>query len=321
VIVLQAGVPKSGNLWLYKIIQSAMEEVGHGHRSFITGHPIHAVARTWPLSYPEQADVDVLDFEHGRAFFRISSRFRQPVGDLDGYLARASHVWTHSEVQDADLPLLLRFDRIVYLLRDPRDVALSMARFAFTPYIRRHFPHGSPSPEAYLARHLAKLTKSWVRHVASYLLLAPRLRLHAVFYERLLADFDAEFDRLSGRLGWHLDRPARARIARAVQFAEMKKGRPDHLQAGRSGGWRTELDADQVAAVARIAAPMLELLGYPIDEQQAPDRLPALPESVPLDRLRAAADAARYTVTERLRDRAGQARSRLRRVLSLRATG
>ena len=42
---------------------------------------------------------------------------------------------------------------------------------------------------------------------------------------------------------------------------------------------------------------------------------------LPPARLRAATAAARYTATERLLDRAGQARSRLRRVLARRATG
>ncbi|NJM16702.1 MAG: sulfotransferase domain-containing protein, partial [Bacteroidales bacterium] len=34
-----------------------------------------------------------------------------------------------------------KFDKIVYIVRDPRDVALSMARFQFTPYMQTYYPH------------------------------------------------------------------------------------------------------------------------------------------------------------------------------------
>ena len=314
-IVLQAGVPKSGNLWLYQILESVWAEAGLPRRRFITGHPIYEQARSWPLSYPEQASVDVLDFERGRAFCRISSRFREEVGDLAGYCARASHVWTHSEVTDADLPQLGRFDRIVYILRDPRDVAISMARFAFTPYMRAHYPHHSRSPEAYLERHLTKLTKHWVQHVGGWLRQQGRLRLGFVCYERLLADLPGELARLLAFLGLELDAAARQRVQAAVSFAAMRASRPNHLRTGRSGGWRASLSAAQAREVEAIAAPLLRLLGYPLDAA-GPAGLPLVPAQLDPQALAAATALARYTATERWRNRAGQARGQLRHALT-----
>ncbi len=312
-IVLQAGVPKSGNLWLYQILESAWAEAGLERRRFITGHRVYEEAKGWPLSYPEQASVDVLDFERGRAFCRISSRFREEVGDVPGYCARASHVWTHSAITGADLPQLGRFDRIVYILRDPRDVAISMARFAFTPYMVEHYPHRSRSPEEYLERHLTKLAKYWVQHVASWLRQRGHLVLRFVCYERLLADLPGELDGLLGFLQLELDAAARQRVQAAVAFEAMRATRPNHLRAGRSGGWRETLSAAQAAEVAAVAAPMLELLGYPVDGASAAT-LPAVPEQVEPGALVAATAGAHYTAHERWRDRVGQLRHVLARL-------
>ena len=313
--VLQAGVPKSGNLWLYQILESVWAEAGLERRRFITGHPIYQQARSWPLSYPEQASVDVLDFERGRAFCRISSRFREEVRDLAGYCARASHVWTHAAISGADLPQLGRFDRIVYILRDPRDVAISMARFAFTPYMQEHFPHRSRSPEAYLGRHLTKLAKYWVQHVGSWLRQRNSLPLHFVCYERLLADLDGELRCLLQFLRLELDDAARQRVQAAVGFEAMRASRPNHLRAGQSGGWRAALSAVQVAEVGAIAAPMLRLLGYPADAS-SPVELPAVPARIEPAALAAATAAAQYTTAELWRDRAGQARGQLRQAFA-----
>lgn len=314
-IVLQAGVPKSGNLWLYQILEHIWAEAGLERRAFITGRPIYQEARTWSLSYPEQASVDVLDFERGRTFCRISNRFREEIGDLAGYCAQASHVWTHSAITGADLPQLGRFDRIVYILRDPRDTAISMARFAFTPYMREHYPHRSRSPEDYIARHLAKLGKHWVQHVGSWLRHRGSLPLRFVCYERLLADLPAELAELLAFLGLELDDAAQERVRAAVSFDTMRASRPNHLRAGRSGGWRAVLSPAQVAEVGAVAGPMMRVLGYPVDADGR-EALPAVPERIAPAVLAAATAGARYTAAERWRNRVGQGRSRLTRALA-----
>jgi aryl sulfotransferase len=313
--VLQAGVPKSGNLWLYQILESVWAEAGLERRRFITGHPIYQKARTWPLSYPEQASVDVLDFERGRTFCRISSRFREEVEDLAGYCARASHVWTHAAITGADLPQLGGFDRIVYILRDPRDVAISMARFAFTPYMQHHYPHRSRSPEDYLQRHLTKLAKYWVQHVGSWLRHRGNLPLAFVCYERLLADLPGELEHLLAFLGVELDAAARQRVQAAVSFDAMRTTRPNHLHAGRSGGWRETLSPAQIAKLGAVAAPMLRLFDYPLDAASEAG-LPAVPPRIDPAALVAATTPAHYTAAERWRDRAGQARGRLSNALA-----
>ncbi|NJO71821.1 MAG: hypothetical protein HC825_09430 [Oscillatoriales cyanobacterium RM1_1_9] len=58
--ILQAGVPKSGNYWLYKIIASVLHQAGREPKSFIQHHQIQATAQTWRLSFDGQATMDFL---------------------------------------------------------------------------------------------------------------------------------------------------------------------------------------------------------------------------------------------------------------------
>ena len=159
---------------------------------------------------------------------------------------------------------------------------------------------------------MTKLAKYWVQHVGSWLRQRGNLPLYFVCYERLLADLPGELERLLGFLGVELDGPARQRVQAAVAFEAMRTSRPNHLRAGRSGGWRDSLKRGQVAEVAVVAAPMLQLLGYPLDAGAA-TALPAVPERIEPAVLAAATATAHYTATERWRDLGGQLRQALAR--------
>jgi hypothetical protein len=154
-----------------------------------------------------------------------------------------------------------------------------------------------------------------VQHVGSWLRQRGHLRVRFVCYERLLADLPGELAGLLGFLGVDLDAAARERVQAAVSFDAMRASRPNHLRAGRSGGWREALSAAQVAEVGIVATPMLDLLGYATDAG-GPATLPAVPEQIDPATLVAATAGARYTTAERWRDRAGQARGQLRQALA-----
>jgi aryl sulfotransferase len=316
--ILQSGLPKSGNLWLYRILQLCAAEAGWPRSSFIRDHPIQQQAKDWDLSFPGQATIDVLDFRHGQAYCRISSRFRERVRDFDDYLARTSHVWTHSPLTLAERPLLARFDSIVYIIRDPRDAAVSMSRFVLTPYMQAHYPRRELPPESYLDRYLSRIVKTWVRHVGQSLLQRHDLRLGFVFYERLLDDLDGELARLLALLDLDLDAAARARIKAGVQFESMQPSSPGHLRAGRRGAWRQALSDGQRAAAAKAAGPLLCWLGYPADaDAEAELPLPALPAQLDDAALRRALAHAQPGVEEQLRNAVGRLRRKVYRAATL----
>ena len=90
--IIQAGRAKSGNFWLFKILQSIFIKSGYEWKSYIQTQPIHEIARNWDLSYKEQADIDVMDIEPHGYYYRISSIFRMPIADVEDYVSRCTLV-------------------------------------------------------------------------------------------------------------------------------------------------------------------------------------------------------------------------------------
>ena len=122
--ILQAGRAKSGNFWLYTIIKTIVTKAGHDWSGYVQTQPIYEIARHWELSYRDQAAIDVLDIERYRCYYRISSIFRMPIDDIDEYLSKCTLVWTHSSFCEQSAEVLPKFDKVVYVVRDPRDAAI-----------------------------------------------------------------------------------------------------------------------------------------------------------------------------------------------------
>ena len=80
--LLQNGFPRSGDYWLYTIIEKIYQEAQVSRDSFIKKHPIYKLAKTWPLSFPRQADVDMIDILYVGTFYRISSVFKKKIFDV-----------------------------------------------------------------------------------------------------------------------------------------------------------------------------------------------------------------------------------------------
>lgn len=282
--LLQASVPKSGSYWLWMVLQHVLNLGGLPQKSFIRSHPIHRLARTWDLSYPEQADIDVVQIIFGRFFFRIDGVFRMPIEDLEDYLAATSYVWTHSPYGPASPLFLARFDKIVYLIRDPRDMAVSMSRFVFTPYARKYYPHQYSDPDAYLADQLENLLREWVEHVQGYLQSRSAWPMHVVFYERLRHAFEAELGGLAAHLEVDLPPSAAEEVRQATAFARMKLRSPSHVRQGESCQWAACLTSRQQQLALAVAGPLLESLHYPLTVGPGTTALPFLSEC-PGDRL------------------------------------
>ena len=279
-VILQAGLAKSGNFWLYKILQNIITYGGLKHSSFIKSQPIHSVAKTWNLSYKEQADIDVIDIEPHQCFYRISSIFRMPIENIDDYINQCSLVWTHSPYCATRNDVYSKFGKIVYIIRDPRDVIISKSRFAFTPYMKKYFPRAENNPQKFLQKKLTNKTKKWVQEVGEYLKYSEENNIHILFYERLLHSFDKEMQRLLVYLELEANKTHIQKIKQNVDFSTMKRENPSHVRTGRSGGWTKLLTDEQKREVLQIAKPMLKILNYPVNENNLGFHLPALPPKI-----------------------------------------
>ena len=302
--ILHSAVHKSGNLWLSRILRAIERHAGLDHRSFVRTHPIHATARGWKLSYSGQADMDFMRILPDGCYWRISDVHQERIADVEDYVRRCSIVWCIEPVIPRSLEVLPLFDRIVYLIRDPRDVAVSLSRFVFTPHVLTNWPaHYEPSPESFLKHALDMELRDWVNHVGGWLRIRPRIPFHVVFYERFLHDFEAELRGLVEYLGVDLPRSAVSAIGEEVSFRSMHGADPDHVRKGRSGQWVSALSGKQQAHALAVAGPMLELLGYPTAPEEIEDgrprQLPRVPATLDPARLdRAIAHARRGPLGE-----------------------
>jgi aryl sulfotransferase len=295
--VLQVGLAKSGNYWVYSILKQCLQQAGLPHTSFIQQQPIHGIAQSWDLSYEEQADIDVLDITNSGCFYCISSIFRHPVTDLDAYLQDTTHVWTHSRFCDACREVFSKFDKVVHIIRDPRDAALSHARFMLTPYMKTYYPNDIESKQEYLETRLESKLRRWVEHVAPYLARADELDMHVVFYERFLLNFASELDRLLEYLDLSLDTEDRRAVEEAVTFQSMKEKDPEHVQKGKAAKWRDQMSDEQKQRSRKITGPLLEKLDYPL-RNTTDDICPSVPKTFTPDEAKDMIERAKHPYLE-----------------------
>jgi aryl sulfotransferase len=308
-LILQSGLQKSGNYWLYQVIQHSLAQAGQPLKSFARQHPIYQQAKDWPY-FADQAGVDYLEITAKGHYFRKGA-YVEPIPDLAAFLAQCTHVWTHSFWGAGVDATFGQFDKIVYIIRDPRDVVTSASRFVFTPFMQQEHPTQERNPEEFLQHRLYELLLGWVQHVGSYLLHYPQYPIHFVFYERLLANFDASYSALLDFLQLDLSPEARSAVRQAAQFEEMKKKSPHHVRKGQARQWLETLTPAQSAAATQIAGPLLRILNYPVDAQAAQqDSLPGLPDRLEPEAVREALRLSRGGRREQLRYAVAYWRSR-----------
>jgi aryl sulfotransferase len=299
-LLLQSGLPKSGNLWLHKILQESLRLGGIESKSFIQSQPIYQEAKSWP-GFSEQARIDFIEMDQQGVFYRKGA-FSQPIKDLDSYLDQCTHVWTHTLWLPRCDDVFRKFEKIIYIIRDPRDVIVSASKFYFTPFMLDQHPQKEPNAETFLKHRLYEQVLTWIQHIGGYLLHADEYHIHFVFYERLLHDFDGEYTSLLAYLGIQLPSTAISEIKESVRFENMKRQNPYHLRKGEAGGWVNVLTPFQARQVAKMAGPIMAILGYAIEDANLMSiALPSMPARLDADQIRRAITAARGGMPDKLR--------------------
>lgn len=265
--ILQAGAPKCGNFWLYQIIQQILSRAGKSHSTFIQKQPIYELAKEWDLNYPSQASIDVLDITDLQCRYRISSIFSMPIGSLEEYVSQTDHVWTHSPVCKRSPQVFEQFDKKIYIIRDPRDRAISAANYYCSPYMLKYYPQKERDPARYLEKHFDALLLEWVWHVYDHVRYRKKYEIHVIFYEDLLSDFQNTLSGILKYLGVELDSVQQLELEEAVSFKTLKKENPKHLKKGTSRYWEHHLTPDQKEHAEVLAGPLLRFLGYEESKQ------------------------------------------------------
>jgi tetratricopeptide (TPR) repeat protein len=153
--------------------------------------------------------------------------------------------------------LLFPQAKILFAVRDPRDVVLSC--------FRRGFQMNSAMFEFLTLDGAARYYDATMQAARIYREKLP-LDLHEVRYERLVEDFEGEAKSALGFLGvaWSEDLfkfadRAQGRLIRTPSAPQVRRG----LYKDALAQWRNYADA--LGAVTPVLAPWLELFGYPLD--------------------------------------------------------
>lgn len=284
-VVFVVGCPRSGTTWLQELIASspavATTQESHVYEVLyrpVVAHGAHRargwvkalqrrdlgsreqrwVGLHWWVTHAELVGVIAEALEQGGDDRRIASHAVR--GVLDGWFDRhgrgasillektPSHLFVVPEIV-ATFPGA----RIIEIVRDPRDVCVSLEKQALTlswPPTRR-----------------IDQIRLWRRYVACGNELARRPgiaeRLRRVRFEDLKADPEAVLADLFAFVGIPADPDEITGIVEANRITRFP-GRRDgsHRRKGEVGSWRTELDRADVALVEAELGPEMDDLGY-----------------------------------------------------------
>lgn len=229
-MVLQTGVPKSGNYWVYTILEYLYNCSGRPLSKFITSQDIPVVIQE---NFHKQLEVDALNCNliNGRYYWRVSSQYKQPIPDLIDYTKRAQHIWTHSFYHHYLDPLLMAQQKIIHIVRDPRDVLISQACFQTRK--------SGKSPEYFFANHTEKLFSQWYVHTVSYLRAAHKYSIFTIRYEDLLNNFEITIRDFVRYLDLSISEVIVGEMNHLFSFDHMKTLSPKHLRAGTANQWKS----------------------------------------------------------------------------------
>jgi aryl sulfotransferase len=283
--ILQISAPKSGSFWLNTILKKTLEQKGESISYYIRSRPEYENLKKEKLSFKDQAGTDMLDIDDTAVNFRVSSLLKEPVPNLAEYSRKATLAWTHSTWCSKTAEVFSFFDRKVVIVRDPRDTALSAAKFAFTPYMQKHYPSPHNTVDEFFAEEYERLLEQWVWFYGNYLLHSAELDLHIVFYENLLKSFPKEYDSLLKYLKVDLTSEEKRQIEEEVSFSSMKAESPQHLQKGKSRKWVDKLEVSEIEKASVKAGALMRIFGYPLTPGEG-DKLPAIPRELPKQELK-----------------------------------
>lgn len=275
--LLQIGMEKSGNLWLWKTIESILARAGLEKKRFIQKQPIYDLMENWPTTIAGARDIDSLEICKNVVYYYFYPFFYMSIDNLDDYMNSVSHVWSHSHYNKGSEKVLPRFDKIVYIVRDPRDAFISTSRHVFNPLRFKYLRIEEENPEQYFEKSYRLLARRWAQHVGQYLRRRDALNIHFIFYERLLFDFDRELQGLLDYLNIQLGENDKKAIKEEVSFSSMQREYSDHLRKGTYGQWLQILTTKQKKEILRITGPLIQLLNYSTNRKGG---LPAVPKEI-----------------------------------------
>lgn len=269
-IIWLASYPKSGNTWmrafLHNLLMDPKEPVSI---NAITHFCIGEASATLFNRFDPRPLSELTDREVAQLRPKVQELLTQASPD-------SVFVKTHNylaEHEGAPLISMQYTAGAIYMVRDPRDVAISFAKHFGLDLDEAidqlaHPSIGTPSTD----RNAQQVYGSWSLNVQSWTQV-PMPGLHVVRYEDMAAHPIETFGRVAAFLGLN---PPRERLEKAIAFASfdvLKAQEDEHgfvertehsrfFREGRAGQWREVLSAEQAARIVEAHREQMGRFGY-----------------------------------------------------------
>jgi Sulfotransferase domain len=180
-----------------------------------------------------------------------------------------------------------RYQNVIYIVRDPRDVAVSYFHYNIKKRLLAHDASIEQYLPMFLNDELDMRVGSWSDHVLSWINMAEtRNKFLLLRYEDMLVNAEGEL----ARVAEFLNIPATSdRLKRAVELSSAGRMRNlEKQQAGewvftkgmrqdipfirsaKSGGWRASLPKPAVEEIENAWGPVMERMGYVLSKDMPP---------------------------------------------------
>lgn len=279
-----ASYPKSGNTWTRALLTGLTRPSEHDDPDSdpdidldTLGHGPIASARPLLERHLGFASSDLTSDEVGALRPLADAAFDAALEEDVRF--RKIHDGLHSGPGGAPIVPVEATRGAIYIVRDPREVAVSFAHHMGTDVERAVKTLGrttaSEGSAKFLHSQFPQALGTWSEHVCGWL-------DHDLFdvllvrYEDLHADAARELRRIADFAGLATDEQTVARAVAAARFerlqaTETETGFPERprregafFRRGRSGAWADELSPQLAQRIVADHAPVMTRLGYPI---------------------------------------------------------
>jgi hypothetical protein len=186
-----------------------------------------------------------------------------------------------------------RYRKVIYIVRDPRDVAVSMYYYSIK---RQNLPDGYPVGQfvpRFLAGEFLSDFGTWADHVLSWV---GTRRGHSGFlmlrYEDMLEDAERELAKVAGMFGLRTDSQALRRVVELSSADRMRQLEKEQskdwkltkntlqdkpfVRAAAAGNWQSTLPTESVAQIESVWGTIMQSLGYRLEASQTGARAASL---------------------------------------------
>lgn len=278
-----ASYPKSGNTWLRVFLSNLTEGTK-------TPADINSLRHN-ASSCTRKIFDDVLGFDTGDFSSEDVMRLRPIVYRwMNGRLSEPVYFKAHDaceRLSNGDWLMAPDVtDRVVYIVRNPLDVAVSFAHHSSIPIneaikaMRYESSSMSPQTSKGLQTQLEQPIGTWSHHVESWTQ-NPLFKTCAIRYEDMNAAPEATFAKITEFLGLPHDAAQRDQAIRnssfevlqeqeaTAKFRERPQNATKFFRNGKVGSWKDVLSPDQIDEVVSDHGSVMQKFGY-IDRNGTP---------------------------------------------------